>query len=122
MLLKTLAIVLGLVLIVFGILGFIPGLVQDGKLFDVFAVSHMYNLFYIISGGIALLCGISGSIASKIYFIIFGIIFLIVAILGFMVGEGMVLNLLPVNQADNILNIVIAVISLYFGFFFKASA
>jgi hypothetical protein len=121
MLLKSSAMIIGLILIILGIIGFIPALTPEGKLLDIFMVNPMHNLFHLVSGAIALLCGLNSSLASKIFFIIFGIIYLIVAILGFMIGEGMVLDFLAVNQADNILHVVIAFVALSLGSFFRAT-
>jgi hypothetical protein len=104
----------GIVLLAVGILGFIPGVVtQGGLLLGIFSVDTLHNLIHIVSGviGIASAGSFKGS---KLYFKIFGIVYGIVTILGF-VGGGMVLGMM-MNTADNILHLVITAFSLYYGF------
>ncbi|MDB5189043.1 MAG: hypothetical protein JWM92_641, partial [Candidatus Nomurabacteria bacterium] len=52
--------------------------------------------------------------ASKTYFKVFGIVYGLIAIMGF-IGGGMVLGMM-MNTADNLLHVIIAAYSLYFGF------
>ena len=115
--LRTLATIFGLVLIAFGVLGFLPELTPEGKLLGIFMVNPVHNVIHLVSGGVALFCGLSSTFASKVYFIAFGIVYAAVAVLGFMLGEGMLFDLIAINTADNWLHTVIAVVSLYFGLF-----
>lgn len=111
---KTAALVIGIVFIAVGILGFIPNpLVSPTGLF---AVNTMHNLVHLISG-IVLLAGLysfGASLALKIV----GIVYALVAILGFfIVGEdGMMLGMIHVNDADKWLHVVLAVVILLAGF------
>lgn len=118
--LKVLAILFGLAFLAAGILGFLPEFTQYNRLFGYFLVNPMHNWFHLATGIVSLLCGISGSVASKVFFIIFGLIYTAVAVLGFIQGEGMLLNLIAINKADNWLHAVIAVVSLYFGIFLRS--
>lgn len=104
----------GWVILVVGILGFIPGVVtSSGLLLGIFQVDPLHNLVHIVTGLIALFC--MGSFnASKMFFKIFGVIYAIITILGF-IGGGMVLGMM-MNMADNLLHIVIALFALYYGF------
>lgn len=117
--LKILAILFGLIFIIIGILGFLPEFKTDGLLFGYFMVNPMHNVVNLVTGIIALVCGLIGSLASKIFFILFGLIFLGAAIYGFYMGSGMILDLIAINQADNIFYLCVAAIWLYFGFFLK---
>jgi hypothetical protein len=54
--------------------------------------------------------------AAKTYFQVFGVIYAIVAILGFISGDAPVLGFLANNMADAWLHAVIAVVALYMGF------
>lgn len=105
----------GIVFILIGILGFIPGVTDaDGMLLGIFQVDALHNVIHLLSGIVALLC--AGSHAgAKSYFKIFGVIYALVTILGF-VGGGNVLGLIMVNGADNVLHLVIAVVALALGF------
>lgn len=119
--LKILAIIFGLLMIVIGILGFLPDFTPNNKLLNLFLVNPMHNVVHLTTGIVALICGLTSGMASKMFFIIFGIIYGIVAILGFMIGQGMVLDLIAVNKADNWLHAGIAAVCLYFGFFLRRS-
>jgi hypothetical protein len=111
---KTAALVIGIVFIAVGILGFIPNpLVSPTGLF---AVDTMHNLVHLISG-IVLLAGAYGFGASLALKIV-GIVYAIVAVLGFfVVGEGgMMLGLIHVNEADKWLHVALAIVILIAGF------
>lgn len=117
--LRTLAIIFGAIFVAIGILGFIPAYVTDGKLFNIFLVNLEHNIAHLATGVIAILCGLSSGFASKMFFIIFGVVYAFLAVLGFMQGEGMLLDMIAINTADNFLNAGIAIISLLIGFGFK---
>jgi hypothetical protein len=105
----------GIVFILIGILGFIPGVTNaDGMLLGIFQVDALHNVIHLLSGIVALLCAGSHK-GAKSYFKIFGVIYALVTILGF-VGGGNVLGLIMVNGADNALHLIIAVVALALGF------
>ncbi|MEK7579399.1 MAG: DUF4383 domain-containing protein [Patescibacteria group bacterium] len=114
--LKKWARLLGIVLLVIGILGFIPGITTtDGYLLGIFHVDGLHNIIHIITGLIGLIVSAKSERAQRLFFQIFGWIYLVVTILGFL-GSGMVLGLFVANVADNILHLVIAVLSLWLGY------
>lgn len=118
--LKTLAIIFGLVFLAIGILGFFPDFTPNGKLLGIFSVNNEHNIVHLVSGVVALICGLNSNYASKVYFIIFGLIYGAVAVLGFMHGDEKLFGLIAINAADNWLHAGIAVVSLYIGFFFRS--
>src|ERR1700722_2187369 len=118
--LKIFAILFGLVMIVAGILGFLPDFAPNNKLFTLFLINPMHNIVHLLTGIVALVCGISSGLASKIFFIIFGLIYAAVAILGFMMGQGLLFDSIAINHADNWLHAVIATVSLYLGLFIQS--
>lgn len=118
MTLKPFAIIIGVVFIVIGILGFVPHVTTNGLLLGMFAVDPMHNAIHIVSGVIALATSCSEK-AAKLYFQIFGVIYALVAILGFAM-KGHIL-MMQMNMADNYLHIVLAIIILYLGFIFKSA-
>lgn len=118
--LKFLAIFFGLLMIAVGILGFLPDYAPGGKLFGIFSVNPMHNIIHIGTGVAALICGLASSLAAKVFFIIFGLVYAAIAVLGFMQGEGALLGIIAINQADNWLHAGIALLSLYFGLFLKS--
>ena len=114
--LKTVAIVFGIVLLVVGVLGFVPDIAPDEMLFGIFHVNLAHNAVHLLSGAVALLCGMASTRASRLYFRIFGVIYGLVAVLGFVQGEGNLLGLISNNVADTWLHVVIAGASLALGF------
>ena len=104
----------GIVFIAIGILGFVPGITSNGHLLGIFGVDTVHNVIHLLSGIVALLCAGSAS-AAKTYFKVFGVVYGLVTILGFMSGTS-VLGIFMVNGADNVLHLLIAVIALALGF------
>lgn len=114
--LQKLAKIIGIIFIIVGIIGFIPFIVMNGNLFGIFAASPMHNICYLVTGILGVLAA-SQEKYSKIFFQVFGIIFAILTIIGFFsLGN---LFIMRVNMADNFLHLIIAIIFLYLGFFFK---
>ena len=105
----------GIVLLLVGILGFIPGLTPEGRLLGIFAVDGVHNVIHLLTGIVALFCAGSAS-AAKGYFKTFGVIYLLVTILGFVQGSGELLGLISINGADNVLHLLITIVALSLGF------
>ena len=85
-------------------------------LLHIFMVNGPHNIVHITSGIVFLLCGFAGAGASSTFFKIFGIVYALVAILGFVKGEGMLLGLISNNVADTWLHVVLAAVMLFLGF------
>ena len=113
---KTMAVLFGVVFLVVGILGFVPAVTKDQMLLGIFHVNAAHNAVHLLSGVVALLCGICGAGAARWYFRIFGLVYGLVAVMGFMMGDGMLLGLITNNTADTWLHVVIAALSLILGF------
>ena len=58
----------------------------------------------------------SSDMASKTFFQVFGVIYAVVAVLGFLMGNAPLLGIVSNNSADSVLHVVIAVVALYLGF------
>jgi hypothetical protein len=113
---KSAAILLGLVFLAIGILGFIPGATTNEMLFGTFHVNAIHSIVHIVSGVIALLCGLGSRTASRAFFQVFGVIYAIIAILGFYYGEQPIFRLISNNRPDIWLHLVLAVVMLFLGF------
>ena len=113
---KTLALLFGVVFLLIGILGFVPAVAPNEMLLNIFHVNAAHNAVHLLTGIAALLCGMAGIGASKIFFKIFGVVYGLVAVLGFVVGDGMLLGLISNNMAVTWLHVAIAVVSLIIGF------
>ena len=117
---KTLAIVVGLVFLLVGIAGFIPGLSPehtDGNRYvlGIFEANTVHNLIHILTGLLAIGAGMASARYSRLYFQAFGVVYALVAIIGLVQGDT-VLGLFDVNGADNALHVVLAVLLLAIGF------
>lgn len=113
--LKTIATGFGAVMLLVGILGFVPGLAPDGMLLGIFMVDGLHNVVHVLTGIAAIAAGMMGGTYPKLYFKAFGVVYGLVTVLGFLTGHGLV-ALIPVNMADNILHIAITAFALYLGF------
>ncbi len=108
--------VFGVVLLLVGILGFVPALTPDGNLLGIFHVNAVHNLIHIASGLAALAAGFSGYAHSKLYFQVFGVIYALVVVLGLFYGENDILGIVAHNMADLFLHIAISAAALTLGF------
>ena len=114
--LKTVAKIFGIVLFMIGVLGFVPALTPNGHLLGIFHVDTLHNIIHLASGIIALFCGFLSVRAAQLYFQIFGVVYGLVAVLGFVYMENDILGVLANNMADNLLHVVIAGSALALGF------
>ena len=108
--------VIGLTLVVAGIAGFFYSAsfstgdsVERDAVLGILDVNGWHNLVHIASGAIGLfLVGSYG--AARTYALVLGVVYLIVAALGFIAGDGdEILGLIPVNTEDNLLHLLIAI-------------
>lgn len=118
---KSLGMLFGIVFLAVGILGFVPGVTTTGAdgmpmLLNIFMVNTVHSIVYIASGVVFLLASMSGAGAARLWFQIFGAVYALVAILGFMTPNGMLLGLFSNNPADTWLHVVLAVAMLAIGF------
>ncbi|PYK68886.1 MAG: TonB-dependent receptor [Verrucomicrobia bacterium] len=113
---KTLALLFGVVFLLIGILGFVPALAPNEMLLNIFHVNAAHNVVHLLTGVVALLAGMGGVGAARTFFRIFGVVYGLVAVLGFVVGDGLLLGLIANNMADTWLHVVIALVSLIIGF------
>lgn len=107
---KSVTWILGIVLVLVGIAGFFV----NGTLL-VFQVDTVHNIVHLLSGVVAIGAASSSESYSRMYLIVFGLVYGVVTLVGFLNG-GDILGLFQVNDADNYLHAAIAVVSLGVGF------
>jgi len=118
------ALVFGLVLVAAGILGFFyessfatgdDTLVERDAILGIFDVNGWHNVVHIASGLVGL--AVVGSYANaRMYALGFGAVYIVVAILGFIYGDGdSIFKLIPVNTEVNVLHVLIGVAGLGAG-------
>ncbi len=113
---KAAAILFGLVFLVVGILGFVPAATNNEMLLGIFHVNLAHNIVHLASGAVFLVCGLAGTGPSRTFFRIFGVVYALVAVLGFYSGDQPILGIIANNMANVWLHVVLAVAMLFLGF------
>jgi hypothetical protein len=111
---RIIAILFGIAFIFAGVAGFLPAFTNNGALFGIFEVDTMHNLVYIITGVIAIMAANSYQ-STKLYFIIFGVIYTLFALLGFVRNGD--LFIMHANLADNFLHLAMGILLLFLGYY-----
>jgi Domain of unknown function (DUF4383) len=119
---KKIAMGFGIIFVVVGVLGFIPAVTPGGRLLGVFEVNTLHNIIHLATGVVAIIVGMASEQAIRNFFRIFGIIYALVAVLGFYYGNQPLFGLVANNLADSGLHVVIAAVALYLGFAMKPAA
>ncbi len=120
--LKQIAVIFGIVFVVVGALGWVPAVNPGGKLLGIFDVNPAHNFVHLATGVVAIIAGVISEKGSRIFFQVFGVIYGLVAALGFFSGDQPLLGYVANNAADSVLHVVIAVVALYLGFGMKPAA
>ena len=113
---KSAAILFGIVFLLVGILGFVPSITKDEMLLGIFHVNLAHNIVHLASGAVFLLCGMAGAGPSRTFFQIFGIVYALVAALGFYYGDQAILGIVSNNMPVVWLHVVLAAAMLFLGF------
>jgi hypothetical protein len=108
------ALAVGATLVFAGIIGFFyEAAFTDNRdvrdaVFGILDVNGWHNLVHIATGALGLLAFAAGSAASRTYAYGLGIIYIVVAIWGFAIGNGdSILSIVPVNTEDDVLHLLI---------------
>jgi hypothetical protein len=115
------ALTLGAVLVAVGVLGFfvepsfgVGDSAQRGTLIA-FDINGWHNVVHVLSG-VAGLALAATAAKARLFCIGYGIVYVLVTILGFVVGDGgLLLSLIPINTADNLLHLAIALTGIGIG-------
>lgn len=121
------ALLFGVVFLIVGIAGFIPGLTMDmssmsvagdgsmALLLGLFQVSVLHNIVHLLFGIVGLLAARSAS-GARLYLLVGGIVYLVLFIYGlFTAGMTGAANFVPLNSADNALHAFLAVAMIVLG-------
>jgi hypothetical protein len=115
---QTYALVFGVVLVAAGIIGFfydasfaIP-VASSAPVFGILDVNGWHNVVHVLTGalGLAVVSSWSGA---RTYALVFGVVYVLVAIWGFATPPVIAFGLLPVNLEDNILHLLIGIAGLW---------
>ena len=119
---KTIATFLGVVFILVGLVGFAAPTLLGLHL------SAAHNVVHIVSGAIALYLGLRGSLSvAKMFCLIFGVVYLLLGVVGFAVGSGddrmlEIGDLLHLGTMDHAVHVLLGLIFLVGGLMTKADA
>jgi hypothetical protein len=114
--LRTIGLAFGVIFVLAGLAGYVPALTPEGKLLGVFAVNGAHNIVHILTGVIAIAIALASPANMATFFKVFGVVYALVAVLGFFAGEAPLLGIIAHNTADMWLHIVVAAASLWLGF------
>jgi hypothetical protein len=115
---KLYATLVGAVLTIAGIIGFFysgsfgsPGEVD--KVFGILAVNGWHNVVHLVTGLLGLA---AAGYAARQYALGLGLVYVVVAIWGFIIGSGeSLLGFIPVNTEDNFLHLILGLLGLAAG-------
>lgn len=107
------ALVFGVLLVAGGIIGFfysasfaVGDALDSQRAIGLLAINGWHNTVHLLTGAIGL--AVAGSAAAaRSYALILGVVYLLLAILGFLVFGDSVLQIMPLNNEDNVLHLLI---------------
>ena len=117
---QTAALAVGIVFLVIGILGFIPGITtnysdmefasheSEARLLGIFQVSILHNIVHLLFGVAGLVLART-ALQARNYLVFGGAIYLVLFLYGLLVGQESDANFVPVNTADDILHLVLGI-------------
>lgn len=114
---KTIATVLGIGFLLVGVIGFVaPGILG-------LHLSMLHNVVHLLTGAVSLFLGLKGSLsAARTFCIVFGIVYVLLGLAGFLAGSGedRMLTIIPdqlmFGQMDHIVHILLGAVFLIGGF------
>lgn len=109
---KPFTLVLGVVLLAVGIVGFLTG-GHDHNLV-IFGINLTHNIVHVLSGVAAIAAALVGDKYAKLYCLVFGAVYGLVTLAGFF-SVAPAVALLNLNMADNFLHLAIAGSCLFVG-------
>lgn len=115
---RKLGLLWGVLFLFGGILAFVPGVTQDGMYFGVFMVNTAHNIMHIISGALFLGASWLGARYARLWFLIFGPFYLLMAAMGFVVGKGLIFGLIMNSPFDSWGHAALGIILTAIGFLF----
>ena len=112
---KTLAIVFGVVFVLVGILGFIDSPIAGSN--GLFQTNTLHDIVHMLFGIILLVVAFTASASSAKWMKILGGVYLVLAVLGFLLipEGGMLLGLVLMNTADHWLHVFLGVVLILAG-------
>lgn len=119
---KTLALVFGIVFVLVGLLGFVSNPLVGAN--GLFMTNGLHDIVHILFGIILIWASRSGQASSVSWLKILGVVYLVLAVLGFLLAPSgpSLLGLVTVNMADHWLHVVLGVVLLAAAFMSNSSS
>ncbi len=117
---KTIATILGVVLLLVGVIGFFSHNFMGTHL------NTTHNLVHLVSGALSLYFGLAASLpAARTFDIVFGVVYALLGVGGFLLGSGSermlaIDDLLMLGTMDHIIHLLLGIIFLIGGFLTRA--
>jgi hypothetical protein len=120
-LISTVAMLVGAVFVLVGILGFVPGITthygdlqfmghdSSAKLIGLFEVSILHNIVHLLFGVAGIAAARASASAARSYLVGGGVIYLVLWVYGLVIGMDSKANFVPVNNADNWLHLLLGI-------------
>lgn len=114
------ALVVGIVFLVVGVAGFVPGITTDvgelhgaghgsgALLLGLFQVSVLHNIVHLLFGVVGVVLARTAR-AARLYLVVGGLIYAVLWIYGLVIDKDSQANFVPLNTADDWLHFVLAV-------------
>ena len=126
---RTFALVFGIVFLLAGVSGFIPGLLQPvhadappltvnsgyGLVLGLLPVNLLHNLVHLLFGALGI-AAFAGWFAPRLYAQIVAVSYGLLVILGLLPATNTLFGLVPIYGSDVWLHLVLGAIAAYFGF------
>lgn len=113
---KALGIIWGFLFLLGGILGFVPGITKNEMFLGFFMVNAAHNILHITSGAVFLVASALGVRAARMWFQIFGSFYVALSLIGFWVGNHLILNLISNSLIDSCGHAFLGFVLLLIGF------
>jgi hypothetical protein len=110
---RTYALAVGVVLVAAGVIGFFyeSAFSSDesvrSAVLGILDVNGWHNVVHIATGALGILAARTLA-GARTYCLLFAIVYTVVCIWGFAIGEASILSIVPVNTADNVLHLLLA--------------
>lgn len=118
---KSAALLIGIIFIAVGLLGFVDNPIVGNPDKAIFHTDMVHNIVHIVSGALFVLVAFAVPASSAIFLKAFGIIYFLIGVVGLItVGTqemGQILGFLHVNGADNFLHVALGVVIFIEGTF-----
>lgn len=98
---KKFGVLWGFLFVLGGILGFVPAVTKDEMFLGVFMVNTPHNILHLASGLIFLIAAALGARAVRWWFIIFGLFYAAMSVIGFVVGDALIFNSISNSKVDS---------------------